>query len=163
MSTESIGRFEETKLSNIFNRELQDWAIKMPHNLLIGDFLFNNKEICKLEEVNDYWKDKKMDDFCFSIVHEKNNGQEEVDPKLKKELVNPERKKELYEALKNYTSHKITEFKIKEEQGVSKDKLITERDRILGFVRAREALKDKGVKIMTQRRGQMSKKSGTQK
>ncbi len=141
-------------LSEIFSRKLQDWGISMP-DIRIDDFLNQNKKACGLKNgVDIYWAGKKMNDFCFKAVQAKNNGNNNNKENKEHIKIDTKKQKELYEALKNYTNHRIAEFKTKEQQAVkqvvkgvdkeeSRKNLKTERDNILSFVRAREALKDK--------------------
>lgn len=147
------GLVESNKtLGSIFERQLQDWGHQLPRDLLIGDFLRDNKEICKLKEIDSYWIDKKMDQFCLSVVHAKNkdaNGNNGNDNNGNKDTwyiknIDPEKKRELYEALDNYTDDRIDKFKKKEANKeklkISEEQLLGERSEILRFVRAREAL-----------------------
>lgn len=138
------------KPSSTFDRQLQDWGVRMP-DIPIDEFLHKNEEACGLKQDSDLYKlgDKNLRDYCFEVVQARkkdnnhqdngNNGQKEIDLKEKK----------LYEALKNYTTKKISEFKNKEEHkeklGITTEDLIKEKEEILSFVRAREALKDKKV------------------
>lgn len=139
MASETLDNINKV-LSNKFNRALKEWGSDIP-DIPINDFLHQNKKIYGLkEEVNGYWKDKNLRNYCFDVVQEKNNGNngnnghKEIDPK---------RKNELYEALVKYTAQKEAEFREKENKNeVSRDRLKSERDEILRFVRARETLRD---------------------
>lgn len=143
------GGLEElkNKPSSTFDRQLQEWGVRMP-DISVGDFLRNT---CGITEINDYWNGKKMDKFCLDVVHERNNGQKEKKSSsgIYETPINPDRRKELYEALKKYTNDKIATFKNKEEHkekfAITTEALIKEKNEILPFVRAREALKDKKV------------------
>lgn len=139
MPSEELGKFDRV-LSDKFNRKLQEWGSDIP-DIPIDDFLRQNKKILGLkEEANGYWKDKKLRNYCFDVVQAKNNGNNNGNNGYKE--IDPKRKNELYEALVKYTAQKETEFREKENKHEgSRDKLKSEREEILRFVRAREALK----------------------
>lgn len=147
MTSEMLKR--PNMLSSKFDRLYPECGASIPR-IPIDVFLFQNIETEDFKKfalhTKKYWKGRNLRNFCFDVIHEKNNGHEEVIPEVKKTPVNPERKEELYKTLVIYTDSRIKEFKEKEELGIPKDELKKERDEILGFVRAREALKDNKAK-----------------
>ncbi len=129
-------------LSEKFNRKLKEWGSDIP-DILINDFLLQNKEILKLKEVDVYWRDKNLRDFCFDTIRARNNDKNQNNENKEHKEIDMKKKKELYEALVKYTTKKETEFREKEKKKEgSRETLKSERDEILRFVRAREALKD---------------------
>ncbi len=129
------GGLEKLKenVGSIFDRLYPECGVSLP-DIPIGDFLRENEKACGLKPDSSLLKfgNKTFRDYCFKAASSINNGDKQ--------------KEELYEALKVYTKNRINTFKNKEEHKeelkITRDNLIEERNEILRFVRAREALKD---------------------
>lgn len=143
---EGLEKFRANE-SRTFNTTYPECGIRLP-DIPIGKFLRENEEACGLKPDSDLYKlgDKNLHDYCFEVAQARNNGNNHKDNGNNghKEVDNEE-VKELYKALEKYTNNKISAFKNKEEHkeklGITREDLIKEKNKILPFVRAREALK----------------------
>ncbi len=156
MNSEFEKSFEKP-LSHKFERKLEVWSYDIP-NVSIYDFLINNKDLCGLQEVDDYWKDKKLRDFCFEAVQLQKNSErdnynndeifsKEAKDRRVNEKIDKNKTKELYGVLKKYTDSRKADFRKKEENSEENREILKkEQEEILCYARVKEALDDMELK-----------------